>query len=103
MTMIGLKQLCTPAYVYLVISAFALFFMGIQNFGNTDMYCLGSYTCDVKNTSSIFILKVLYIIFWTWLLNVLCKGGAGWFSWFLVLIPFIIMLIALGSVIIMGV
>ena len=38
-----IKKLCTPAIVYLVISAITLFFLILQNGGNTHFYCAGSY------------------------------------------------------------
>ena len=97
---VGLNELCTPSYVYLVISITALLIMTVQNWGNANKYCLGSYSCDVNNTSIIFIIKVLYVLFWTWLLNVMCRGGATSFAWFLVLLPFILMFITLGAFII---
>ena len=93
---VGLKELCTPSYVYLVISITALVIMTFQNMGNSNKYCLGSYSCDVTNTSMVFVTKVLYVLFWTWLLNVICRGGATNFAWFLVLFPFILMFVMLG-------
>lgn len=42
MSFVGIKNLCTPAYVYLVISSIALVVMFMQNIGNTKIYCLGS-------------------------------------------------------------
>ena len=94
--MIGLRNLCTPAYVYLVISGIALVVMYIQNIGNHDIYCLGSYNCDVTNTNMIFIMKALYVVFWTWLLNIICRGGAPSFAWLLVLFPFILLFVMIG-------
>ena len=90
---VGLKDLCTPSYVYLVISVTALILMTVQNFGNADKYCLGPYKCDDTNTILVFVVKLLYVLFWTWLLNVMCRGGATSFAWFLVLFPFILMFI----------
>ena len=97
---VGLKDLCTPSYVYLVISVIALILMTIQNYGNKNKYCLGPYKCDDTNTLLIFVIKLLYVLFWTWLLNVMCRGGATSFAWFLVLFPFILMFIMLGAFII---
>lgn len=93
MATIGLKNLCTPAYVYLVISILALAIMIFQNIGNESIYCLGNYNCDVSSTTMIFIIKILYILFWTWLLNIICKSGAPIVSWVLVLFPFILFFI----------
>ena len=100
MSFVGLRNLCTPAYVYLVISSIALVVMFMQNIGNTKIYCLGSYTCDVSNTSMIFVIKLIYILFWTWLLNVICRGGATAFSWLLVLLPFIMLFLVIAMMMI---
>ena len=69
-----IKKLCTPAYVYLVISAIAMIGLILQNAGNVDKYCVGSFECGVPNTAMVFVGKALYIAFWTFVLNSLCKG-----------------------------
>ena len=84
--MTGLKELCTPAYVYLVMSVISLIILTLQNMGHSNKYCIGHYMCDVGNTYIIFVIKILYILFWTWLLNVICRGGATSFAWLLVFI-----------------
>jgi hypothetical protein len=96
MSFVGLKNLCTPAYVYLVISSIALVVMFLQNVGNSNVYCLGTYSCEVSNTAMIFAIKLLYVLFWTWLLNIICRGGASAFAWVLVLMPFIILFLLLA-------
>ncbi len=96
MSFVGLKNLCTPAYVYLVISSIALVVMFLQNVGNSNVYCLGTYSCEVSNTAMIFAIKLLYVLFWTWLLNIICRGGATAFAWVLVLMPFIILFLLLA-------
>jgi hypothetical protein len=92
----GLKNMCTPAYVYLVISTIALIIMAYQNLGNGNMYCIGSYNCNVSSVFMIFILKALYVLFWTWVLNIICRGGAPGLAWFFVLLPYILMFILIG-------
>lgn len=89
----GLRNLCTPAHVYLVISAISLIVMAFQNLGNDNLYCIGMYDCNVSSVYLIFILKVLYIAFWTWVLNLMCRGGATGLAWFFVLLPFLLMFI----------
>lgn len=91
MSFVGVTNLCTPAYVYLVISSIALVVMFMQNVGNTKIYCVGSYSCDVSNTPMIFVIKLIYILFWTWLLNIICRGGATSFAWLLVLLPILLL------------
>lgn len=91
MAVAGLRNLCSPSYVYLVISMFALIIMMVQNYGNVNTYCLGSYSCDVSSTFVIFIIKLMYILFWTWILNLICRAGAPGLAWFLVLLPFVML------------
>jgi hypothetical protein len=93
MKITGIKDLCTPSYVYLVISTIAVIVMAIQNFGNINTYCVGSLTCVVGSTALVFAIKVLYILFWTWILNLICKAGVPQLAWFLVLLPFILFFI----------
>ena len=91
-----IKKLCTPAYVYLVLSVIAIILTMFQNLGNTHTYCVGMYECPVPNTSLVFIGKILYVAIWTFILNALCKAGYKQVSWFLVLLPFVLFFILLG-------
>ena len=89
----GLRKLCTPAYLYLVISAFSIIIIMLQNGSNSNTYCMGNYSCQVPNIYLIFVIKLLYVLFWTWILNLLCKAGYPGISWVLLLFPFILMFI----------
>ena len=91
--------LCTPAYVYLVISIISILVIVFQNYGNTNMYIVGNYQLAVSTLYIIFIVKILTIIFWTWILNLFCKAGAGWLSWVLVILPYLLMFLLMGSTI----
>ena len=93
MVAIGVINLCPPALFYITISTIAIIIMLIQNFGGKNVYCLGEYTCDVPGLKVIFLIKIIYVIFWTWLLNVICSLGHTEISWFLVFLPFILMYI----------
>jgi hypothetical protein len=97
MAITGLRNLCTPSYVYLVISSIALIVMLYQNIGNVDTYCLGSYSCNVSSTALIFIIKAVYILFWTWILNLMCKANATSIAWLVLLLPVIIMFVLLAA------
>jgi len=90
MAVVGLRNLCTPAYVYLVVSVIALIVMAFQNWGNLNTYCIGSYSCSVTSTIMIFVIKAIYILFWTWVLNLICRAGAPGIAWILVLLPLIL-------------
>jgi len=96
------KKLCTPAYVYLVISLIVLVVMGFQNLGNSTEYCAGSYSCAVSSTVMIFLMKLLYVAFWTWVLNLICKAGVPVVSWILVLMPLLAMFLIIGLYMING-
>ena len=103
MSIVGLRNLCTPAFVYLAISMIIVAIMYYQNYNNVDVYCLGSHQCDTLNTQMIFIVKILYIVFWTWILNIMCKNGSTNFAWLLVLLPFVLLFIMLGMFILSSV
>ena len=100
MTIKMLKNLCRPAYLYFILSMFVLVFMVVQNLGNTNTYCVGDYKCQVPNTLAVFIGQVLYIAFWTWILNLICRAGYPELSWFLILFPFILFFVLLGLMLI---
>ena len=93
-----LGDLCSPALFYFYISIFALIITIIQNFGNNGIYTLGSFSVKVPSTIIIFIVKILYILFWTWILNLICKDGYKGVAWLLVLLPFILFFVIIGLV-----
>ena len=67
----SIKELCTPAMLYFVISILALFVVLMQNLGNTNSYHVGSFSCRVPNTAVVFIVKLIYVLFWTYVLNLI--------------------------------
>lgn len=88
-TLTTLKKLCTPSFVYFVMATLGLFVTIFQNLKNNGLYILGNLSIRVPSTLLIFICKALYIVFWTWVLNLICKDGQSGIAWFLVLLPFI--------------
>lgn len=93
-----LSQLCTPSYIYFILSTLAIIFSGIQNMGNRSKYSLGMFSCRVPSCIAVFAAKILYVLFWTWILNLMCKDGQTGIAWFLVLLPFIMFFILMASV-----
>lgn len=91
-----LSQLCTPAYIYFLISVIAIIIAAIQNMGSNGLYRLGMFACRVPSCFAVFIFKVIYILFWTWILNLMCKDGHSGIAWFLVLVPFVLLFVAVG-------
>jgi hypothetical protein len=82
------KALCLPSKVYLVLS-----FIGILL-----TILMPSILGGVSIVMHVF--HVIYAVFWTWVLNLICKAGYKWISWVLVLAPFVlafILVVSLGS------
>ncbi len=92
-----LKQLCTPAFLYFVLSMLGVLVSVVQNLGNSRRYNLGMLSTSVPSTFLVFVVKIIYILFWTWVLNLMCKDGHKEIAWFLVLIPFILLFLLQGS------
>lgn len=94
MDLVGVRKLCTPALIYLVISILTLVVMAIQNMYNVDTYCLGNFQCQTTNAVwLLFVIKFIYVLFWTWILNIICRAGYTTVSWFLLLIPYILLFV----------
>jgi hypothetical protein len=73
---IGGIALCRPAYVYLILSLITfILFIAMQSTGSAIM----GY--------------VLQVMIWVFVLNLICTSGYENVSWFLVLFPFIIMVL----------
>ena len=68
------KSLCTPAYVYLVMSVISLVMIMLQNAGNTTEYCAGNFACDVSSTGIVLAIHGLYIMFWTFVSELDLQG-----------------------------
>lgn len=96
-------SLCTPATIYLVLSAIGIIMIAFQNYGiSPNMYCVGNVRCPVQSSMPIFIMKIIYVAFWTFVLNSLCDYGYNQLAWFLLLLPFIfffIFVFMIGSMI----
>ena len=65
-------MLCTPAVVYLVVALIAL----VINFVNYSPLSV--------------LLHIIFIGFWTTILNWICSKNMTWLSWVLVLLPFVL-------------
>jgi hypothetical protein len=65
-------SVCTPTTIYLFISIASLIFNILFSFNLIYI-----------------IINLIFIMFWTWLLNTLCNNGLVIVSWFLVVLPFL--------------
>lgn len=73
---IGGIALCRPAYVYLILSLIAFILL-----------------IAMQSTGSAIMGYVLQVMIWVFVLNLICTSGYENVSWFLVLFPFIIMVL----------
>jgi len=71
------KELCTPAKLYFAISVIAIL---IALFSRVKV--------------SLLLIKGFFVVIWTFILNLLCKNGFKTFSWFLVLLPYFMIILA---------
>ena len=69
-------EICTPAFVYLVLEVLSVIVLIIKNAGSLAL-----------------LIKIAVIALWTWLLNFLCKNGYTVASWVLLVLPFIFTII----------
>ena len=92
-----LKELCTPAFLYFSLAMIGILVSVVQNLGNSRRFDLGMLSARVPSTFLVFVVKIIYILFWTWVLNLMCKDGHKEIAWFLVLIPFILLFLVMGS------
>lgn len=76
------QKLCTPAKIYFVIT---LFFCVMSLINNIPFFAV--------------LIKLFFALIWTYILSWLCKKGFTWVSWFLVLLPFIIILLGMVGLI----
>jgi hypothetical protein len=71
-----LSNLCTPAFVYLVISSITI---------------LLSVSYGIRFAS--ILAKMILVLIWTWFLNYLCLKDMKGLSWFLVLLPYLLIFV----------
>lgn len=86
MKTVGLFRLCSPAIVYIVLSVSFLLLVMYQNRYYPNVYCVGD-NCELTNWTGIYLIKIVFIVFWAWILNILCANSFGFIAWILVLIP----------------
>lgn len=74
------QSLCLPSKVYFVLSVIAIIFSLMMG-GVIAIHHL---------------VHIVYVVFWTWVLNLICRAGYKWISWVLVLVPLIVVFLLLG-------
>jgi hypothetical protein len=95
-------NLCAPAQFYFLISIISILVLFSQNFKNPYSYCIGLFKVKSDcNNLVYFSIKILYVLIWTFILQLICRKGYKGISWFIVLLPFIGMFILIGLLIFM--
>jgi hypothetical protein len=69
-----ISSLCTPAFIYFIISFIYLIIHSLTNF-------------NVMST----IISIIVIILWSLLLNFLCSSGFGIIAWLIIILPFFVL------------
>ena len=106
------RPLCTPSMIYLVISLLSLVGIIFQNIlmGNKKTVVCGNYKANLDDDCSILsgpgmqitaiLADGIYIIFWTWIINLLCKSGHRDFAWFFVIFPITLTFVIISFVLV---
>jgi hypothetical protein len=94
-------KLCKPAQFYLLISLVSYTLILLQNLTSPNQFCMGPYSCTNENKPLIMVAQLIYIAFWTWLLNLICKINTS-ISWVIVLLPFILFFVILLAILFNG-
>lgn len=98
-----IESLCNPAMFYLVISGISYLLILLQNVNNHNELCVGDMKCTTENKTMVFIVKALYIMFWTFVLDFICKRGYTKIAWFILFFPFVLFFILLALFILMSI
>jgi len=80
--MLTFSELCNPAKIFAVLSILFLIL--------DVVYMLDNKLFTFTKTFGL-ILQLIYIYFWSFLLNYLCLNGYGVLSWILVFFPFVVL------------
>ena len=91
-----IQSLCNPALLYLVLSGFSLIMIIFQNIEKPNEYCVGDLKCPVDNKVGLFVGKIIYIAFWTWFLDMMCKAGYKRLAWFVLFLPLVLFFVLIG-------
>ena len=99
---LNLKTLCTPSMIYFLVSVIGFILIIVQNLGNSSTFCIGTHSCNVGNTLIALIINAIYILFWTWILDLICKAGYTEIAWFILLLPIILFFVLYGALVLKG-
>jgi len=91
-----IRALCTPAKIYFILSVLFILAVSVTSFfhegviGTTSRY--GMSALGINSMEAFIIatlIKLAFVLIWTYILQELCKNGYKNLSWFLILLPFL--------------
>lgn len=87
------QKLCPPAKLYLALSLLSLVAILFSRQWNINAFTfsLGGVSPSIINGIITLVSQLVYIGFWTYVLNLMCKDGQSLISWILVVLPFILL------------
>jgi len=89
------RHLCTPALLYFVFGILWMLMSLMQNYHHSSAYTLGFHTTSVPSTFMVLVIQLVYVMFWTYVLNLICADGHSTFAWLMVLFPILLQLVLL--------
>lgn len=102
-------KLCTPAQIYLIVSfiLMVLSYFGMNaisqqitlnqannSFSESHPFLQSLNFTYQKDTKTSYVVQLVFIVLWTWVLSYLCNKGFSNLSWFLILLPWVVMFLA---------
>ena len=89
--------LCSPAQLYVFMSLLSIVVMFLQNMTETRKYTIGMFTRTLSFSNLfMFLAKMVYVVVWAIILDSLCKNGYKDLAWTIVLLPFVLMFVLIG-------
>ena len=96
-------KLCAPAQIYLIVSIIMLVlsYFGLSAISqqlevhqsSSPLLQTLNFTYQ-KDSRTSYVVQGVFILLWTWVLSYLCRKGYTSLSWFLVLLPWVLMFLA---------
>lgn len=81
------NKLCSPSLLFLVVSIVILVISFFQNISFRSSLSLGKVKNEIHMTAFVYLFVGIAIIFWTFLIDKMCKLGYKQVSWGLFVVP----------------
>jgi hypothetical protein len=94
MMITDLDKLCKPSQMYLFLAMIALIIVVYFNYDALNFtFCIGETCFNTPSKGVLLFINFLYILAWTFIIEVICKTQYKPLSWFLVFIPIILFIL----------